>query len=346
MMDQSTPDYHDALDGIAPPCASVRLIGHERSVAQMLAIVRSGHHAILLDGEQGIGKATAAFHLAHALLTGAIPEGDTLPEPNPASAEHRQIAQGAHPNLVHLTRPRNATGSGFKTVITVDEVRRVQHVLSMTASVDRPRIVIVDPVGDMQRSAANALLKTLEEPPANVLFLLISHGAGGLLPTIRSRCQRVRLDPLTDDAVAEVIDLVGGDAIAADQSAQLAALAAGSPRRALVMALFGGADLKQSLDQLLTGARFDTDLAHKLADVAGARGNDTHNGLLRAMMMDMVRSRARDAALRGNGLTADRLATLETETRRRFAEADGFGLDRKQEFLVAAAQLHAALNAH
>lgn len=339
------PGYHDALDGVAPPCASTQRVGHDRACAHMLAIVRAGHHAILLDGQHGIGKATAAFHLANALVSGPAPVADALPAPDPRSPAHRQIARGAHPNLVHLTRPRAATGTGFKTVITIDEVRRVQHFLSMTASADQPRIVIVDPVGDMQRPAANALLKTLEEPPHNTLFLLISHGAGGLLATIRSRCQRVRFDPLDDAAVAQVVRRVGGGAVADGDVETVAARAAGRPRQALTLALFGGGELRDGLDRLLAAPRFETQLAHTLADVAGARGNDTQNGLLREMMADALKARAREAARAGDLRRADRIAAFAADLSRRFAEADAFGLDRKQEFLVAGQRVHALMHA-
>lgn len=345
-MQTPMPDYHDSLDGIAPPAASRRLIGHQRAVADLLAIVRGGHHAVLLEGEQGIGKATAAFHLAHALLSGWKLTETALPHPDPASAEYRQIVGRAHPNLKHLTRPPAASGKGFKTVITIDEVRTIQHFLAMTASADRPRIIIIDPVGDMPRGAANALLKTLEEPPANTLFLLVSHGAGGLLATIRSRCQRIRFEPLQEQDVAETVRLVGGQSVAADQVQLLAAMAGGSPRRALVMALYGGGELRQSLDRLLEGPRFDTPLAHKLADVAGGRGNDTHNVLLREMMDEALGAGARSAARAGNSVRANALASLQAEMAQSFAQADGFGLDRKQEFLVAAARLHAMLHKH
>lgn len=337
------PAQHDALDEVPPPCASTRLVGHARAVAEMLAIVRAGHHAILLDGQHGIGKATAAFHLANALLSGPLPPGDTLPAPQPDAAVHRQIAQGAHPNLIHLTRPQNDKGSGFKTVITVDEVRRVQHFLSMTASADQPRIVIVDPVGDMQRGAANALLKTLEEPPANTLFLLVSHGASGLLPTIRSRCQRVRFETLADADVAAVITHVGG-AVAEPDIDRLAALADGRPRHALTLALYGGGELRDSLDRLFTAPRFDTALAHKLAEVAGARGNDTHNALLREMMAEMLMGRARSAALGGDRRNADRIAAFQQALGAQWRQADAFGLDRKQEFLVATQRVHALMH--
>jgi len=247
--------YHDTLDGVPSPAASTRLIGHAGPVDEACAIIGAGHHAILFEGDEGIGKATAAFHLANALVSGAMPSSAPLPRPDPSSAVYRQIAQGGHPNLMHLTRPHNATGSGFRTVITIDEVRRVSHFLSMTPGEDAPRVVIIDPVGDMPRAAANALLKTLEEPPANTLFILIAHGTGRLLATIKSRCQRLRFSPLSDEEVTRVLNQVAPQASQAVDPDALAALAAGSPRRALMMALYGGVDLWNNLDALMTAPR-------------------------------------------------------------------------------------------
>ena len=157
------------------------------------------HHALLLTGPKGIGKATFAFHLAHHLLS--HPRGEDAPEtfgrPDPASAVARQVASGAHPAVLHLTRPYDERTKKFKSAITVDEVRRVGRFLSLRAHDDSYRVVIVDPADEMNRNAANALLKSLEEPPARAIFLLISHAPGTLLPTIRSRCQVLRFASLS-----------------------------------------------------------------------------------------------------------------------------------------------------
>ncbi len=110
--------------------------------------------------------------------------------------------------MLHLTRPANEKTKGFKTVVTVDEIRRVNRFLSMTSHDGGYRVVIVDPADDMNVNAANALLKNLEEPPSRTVFILISHSPGGLLPTIRSRCQMVRLSPLGNDDLIAALSAV------------------------------------------------------------------------------------------------------------------------------------------
>lgn len=347
------PVFHDGLEGIAPPCASRQLFGHRDPWREMDAIVRAGHHAIVLDGEQGIGKATAAFHLARGLFGSTGPGLTNLagqpPDAQPVlastdDATWRQIATASHPNLVHLTRARNATGNGYKTVITIDDVRRTQHFLSLTPSIDAPRIVIIDPVDDMQRPAANALLKILEEPPDKTLFLLISHGSGGLLATIRSRCQRVRFAPLEDRTVARVLEHVGASVLDLTDIETLTALAGGRPRDALLLALHGGVDLRRTLDQLLQGAQFDVAIAHQLADVAGARDGVVHDGMLRRMLADSVEQAARIAALSGQTAQAGELAEFAARLVGDLRQGAAFGLDRRQEFLVAASRTHRALH--
>ena len=163
----------------------------------LAAAYRSGKlsHALLLAGPQGIGKATLAFHLARHLLRHPSPETapDELEGPDTASSLFRQIATGAHPSVLHLTRPMNEKTKSFKTVVTVDEVRRINRFLSLTSHDGSYRVVIVDPADDMNTNAANALLKNLEEPPSRTLFILITHSIGRLLPTIRSRCQTILL---------------------------------------------------------------------------------------------------------------------------------------------------------
>src|SRR5690606_15561069 len=185
------------------------LVGHDEAMHHLAAAYRAGkmHHGLLLSGPPGIGKAAFAFHLAHHLV--ANPVAADAPEHfssrDPDSPLFRQIAQGAHPSVLHLTRPMNDRTKTFKSVVTVDEIRRIGRFLSMTSHDGGWRVVIVDPADDMNTNAANALLKNLEEPPARTLFVLIAHSPGGLLPTIRSRCQLVRLKPLDEASLLAVL---------------------------------------------------------------------------------------------------------------------------------------------
>lgn len=331
------PIFHDSLDEVPPPSVSTRLIGHEQTLARILNLAEGGHHGIIMCGTQGIGKATTAFHVCNHLLSGSDGACANI---DPDRETYRKIAQIAHPNLLYLTRPLKDDRKGFKTVITVDEVRRLQRFLGMTSSGSGRRIVIVDCLEDMNKNAANAILKLLEEPPVNTLFLLISHAIGGLPPTIRSRCQVVKFASLSPDEIEQALGLVAGTILETSTLPQLAATAGGSVRQALMMALNGGLELRDSLEQFMSAANFDTAAAHKLAEVAGARGDDTHNGLLRQMVLNGVRDRAYQCVHEGNLDRAEKIARIEAELSERFRIADGFNLDRKQEFLITLDRVH------
>lgn len=335
------PQFHDSMDEIAPPCVTQQRVGHEKACAFMLAAAKGGHHALILDGERGIGKATTAFHLANVLLaTEGDIDAETLPTPNIESTTYRQIAQNVHPNLLYLSRPLKDDGKGFKTVITVDEVRRLHRFLGMSASGGSKRVIIIDCLADMNRNAANAVLKLLEEPPSNTLFLLISHGIGGLLPTIRSRCQIVRFSPLNIDEVEQVLKSTAASMVGDEEASRLAALSGGSVRHALMMARSGGLELRDTLETFLKSPNFDTKTAHKLADVAGMRGSDEHNALLRELVLDAVQKGALSNVATGNTTKAEQFSRFSGEFGERTRIADGYNLDRRQEFLIIANQLH------
>ena len=342
------PEVHDTLEGVSPPQLTVRLHGHADEIAFLSDAVNAGklHHALIFEGERGIGKATAAFHLANRLLDPPrVLAGAPIGAIDPESSAFRQSAQGSHPGLLYLTRPRNDAGTGFKQAITVDEIRRVQRFFSMTAAgSDSYRVVIIDPVNDLNRNAANALLKLLEEPPARAVFILIAHGTGGLLPTIRSRCQILKFSPLSDDEIARVLTTqIGADDDAS--VARAASLGGGSARRALLFAQFGGLELEEALDAFLGAARPDTRGAHKLAEIAGNRKSDVHRDILRELVLDRMRAEATAAARTGRMRAAERIAAADMAMQERMRMADAFNLDRKQDFLTLLADVHDLLSA-
>ncbi|MFN7029252.1 MAG: DNA-directed DNA polymerase, partial [Sphingopyxis sp.] len=117
------------------------------------------------------------------------------------SAAGRLVEAGNHPEILHLTRQLKDKSKDLARNITIDQVRTMIRRLHLSLSLGEWRVIIVDAIDDLETDAANALLKTLEEPPAKTLFLLVSHSPGRLLPTIRSRCRTLRFQPVDRDVM-------------------------------------------------------------------------------------------------------------------------------------------------
>ena len=227
------------------------LQGHEQAIAAFREQMAGGrlHHAWLLSGPAGIGKALFASKAALRLLAeaaGPAPQlaGLEVEDEHPVA---RLVEAGSHPDLMRLERLPRDTGGELARNITVEQVRGLQRLFATTPSLSPWRAVIVDSIDDLERSAANALLKNLEEPPPASLFLLVSHAPERLLPTIRSRCRHLRLQPLGTDAMTSALRAALPDAEAAEIEA-LATAAPGSPGRAIA---FRGLDIG-ALDKALT----------------------------------------------------------------------------------------------
>jgi DNA polymerase-3 subunit delta' len=335
MSERLAPEQADSLPDIPEPAENPHLFGHAQHAAQIAAAYRTGklHHALLLAGPKGIGKATFAFHLAHHLLS--HPRAADAPEsfgrPDPESAVARQVASGAHPAVLHLTRPYDDKTKKFKSAITVDEIRRVGRFLSLRAHDDSYRVVIVDPADEMNRNAANALLKSLEEPPARAIFLLISHAPGTLLPTIRSRCQLLRFAPLSEAEIGSVLGSFGsGLPDAPDARRALVERAGGSARQAILLAEHGGFDVTEAADQFIATARRDPLDAYKLADAVTGRDRTVTFDILNEHLLDRIAREAGEAASRGEERRAARLADLWDEANATIRDTDTYNLDRRQ----------------
>src|SRR6266567_6702655 len=189
------------------PRETTALFGHREAETALLNAFRSGRipHAWLIGGAQGIGKATLAYRMARFVLTHPNPQAASVQraETLAVDPDHhvaRQIAAGAHGGLLVLERSLNDRGV-LRTVITVDETRETISFFGSTAAVEGWRVCIVDTVDELNPNAANALLKILEEPPQQSLFLLVSHAPARVLATIQSRCRKLRLRSLTTDEV-------------------------------------------------------------------------------------------------------------------------------------------------
>ncbi|TPK58148.1 MULTISPECIES: DNA polymerase III subunit delta' [unclassified Mesorhizobium] len=347
IFERIAPEQHDTLDGVPEPSETPRLVGHGQAAAMLAAAYRAGKlpHALIFAGPLGIGKATLAFHLAHHLLKHPAFEQapETLAVPDPASSLFRQIATGAHPGVLHLTRPLNDKTKNFKTVVTVDEIRKVNRFLSMTSHDGSYRVVIVDPADDMNTNAANALLKNLEEPPARTLFILIVHAPGSLLPTIRSRCQLVRLSPLDIDelmAVLETAEPPPGDPAA---RAALATRAGGSARNAILLTQYGGLEIAETLDALVSAGKSDIAGAYRLAEVVAGRDQAIQFDIFNRRALDLLSDAASRAALAGDLARAKTLSDTWHEALDAISETDTYNLDKKQHALTMIDRLKSAM---
>ena len=325
---------HDDLDGIAPPQATLRLFGHDEAWQELTRAAAGGklHHGWLFQGPQGIGKATAAFAFARHLFT---PPSRRTDEPLAEFDDPmvRQVAQDTYPGLVHVTRPPVERGTGFRTQITVEEVRRLNRFFQATASAESWRVAIVDPADDMNASAANALLKMLEEPPARSVFVIVNHTPGRLLPTIRSRCRLLRFGPLEAEPLGAAVAQALPDANSADVAAAIP-VCEGSVRQAITLIANGGIALRSGLDHVLSADRPDWNAIHSLADQMTAKGREQSFDLLVQALLTAVARSAEQSLDAGDGEGAARLSGFWQAESRRIREAVAYNLDRKQILLT------------
>ncbi len=174
------------------------IIGHERPKRWLQAAMRSGRlaHALLFHGEERIGKLLTARVLAQAVNCEASPPLDP-PDACGTCRSCRQIETGAHPDVTILA----ATGEKGET----DHAREIESRFIYRPLIGRLKIVVLDNADLLRREGANALLKTIEEPPSDSLIVLVSSRPEALLPTIRSRCQAIRFAPLAQDLVEATV---------------------------------------------------------------------------------------------------------------------------------------------
>ncbi|GBF57177.1 DNA polymerase III subunit tau [Candidatus Phycosocius bacilliformis] len=235
----------DQEPGSPHPRAVFELFGHHAAEAELADSLTHGrsHHAWLMTGPKGIGKATLAYRFARRLL-GARPDPSGLLASDPDDPICRKIAQGAHPDLRTATR-LDPEKSEIKRDVTIGAIRDLTQFFTMTADGrDGARVGIIDCADDMSVSAANALLKTLEEPPPGATLILLSHTPGRLLPTLRSRCRRLDLVSLSDADMAQALP---------DLDAATRSLAAGRPGRAKALMALQAAKLYATLSRHLSG---------------------------------------------------------------------------------------------
>ena len=352
-----------------PPWRNDRLVGHEPAEKTMLAAQQIGrlHHAWLLTGPRGIGKATLAWRFARFLLSGAgqgglfggVPESLDVAADAPGRAF---VDARSHPDLFHLRRSLNTDTGRIRAEISVDDVRDLGAFMHMTPAMGDWRVAIVDSADEMNRNSANAVLKVLEEPPPKAVLLIVAHAPGRLLPTIRSRCRRLALHPLPED---DVIRLLGDYApdTPAEERAPLARLAEGSIGRALELARAGSLALYRDMVEVLaTLPDLDMPRLHGFAERFAKRGEEANADWrsLNYLFDGWLKALARHAAVGGeaapvvpreSGLHAKLLAAARLDrwmeaweqVAHLMSRADAVNLDRKQTVLGSFLVLQSAM---
>jgi len=350
-----------------PPAAAsaTRLIGHEAAELAFLNALSTGRmpHAWLITGPKGVGKATLAFRMARTLLStpveaqgsglfGEAPRRAITLEMDSGHPTFRRVAELAHSDFRLLRRSLNDKGK-LRSEIVIEDVRAAIDFLRMTPAEGDWRVLIVDAADDLNRNAANALLKILEEPRPRTVLILVSHAPGRLLPTIRSRCRRLTLSPLPE-ALMEA-ELRSRAPELADENLHLvAALAEGSLGHALTLIETEALALFHEIAGLLVQwPRADTAALHKLADRLSGRGTE-QTFEQAAELLEWIGTRfLRNAAL-GGSVTVERFAGEADLTRkwlraagldrwlelwekveRLFARVLSVNLDRRQAWLTA-----------
>ena len=351
-----------------PPWRNDRLVGHEAAEKTMLAAQQIGrlHHAWLLTGPRGIGKATLAWRFARFLLAGqqgglfaAAPDGLGVAQEAPGRA---LVDARSHPDLFHLRRTLRPDGTQIGGDITISNVRELGEFMHMTPAMGEWRVAIIDSADEMNRNSANAVLKVLEEPPPKAVLLIVAHAPGRLLPTIRSRCRRLALHPLTEDTVVRLLGDYAPDT-AEEERVALARLAEGSIGRALELARAGSLALyRDMVDVLATLPDLDMPRLHGFAERFAKRGEEANADWrsLNYLFDGWLKGLARHAAVGGvetpvvpqeKGLhdkllgaaRLDRWMEAWEKVAHLMSRADAVNLDRKQTVLGSFLVLQSAM---
>jgi DNA polymerase-3 subunit delta' len=324
----------DRLEGHPHPRETFALVGQGDVLARAARAIRAGRPpgAWLITGPPGIGKATFAYRIARYMLRyGATAEG---PEDLSVAANDpvaMQVTAGAHPGLLSLKRGLNDAGK-LMTVLSVAEIRKLSGFFGMTSGAGGWRIAIIDTADDMNDNAANALLKALEEPPSRAMLMLLANAPGRLLPTIRSRCQRLDLKPLGErELETELTDRLPD--MNDGERAMLARLAGGSLGAALALASDDGLAIAADAERLIDHAASPDiaatfALADKLARIT--EGTERFGQFLLQTLADRIHARAMSG-----GARLDRWTAVLEKLKGSFVRTDALHLDPRQTILSA-----------
>lgn len=321
-------------DNLPSPRSRVHQIGQASIEADLRRTMGEGalSHGWIISGPPGIGKATLAFRIARGVLDPGSLETKTSFDVSTASRVFRLIAASAHPDLFVAERLWDEKKNRYQTEIPVETIRKLTHFLSRTASFGGWRVAIIDTADDMNRNAANAILKVLEEPPAKTLLLLLSAHPGRLLATIRSRCRTLTLPAVPDETIKKFL---ADEGITQTLSAEATAFIAGRPGFALTLAQEGGAQGVKIARDFLSAVAAGRDTS-RFVGALTARGSENiwsvFTEALNFFLMSETRRVAigRDSQLGANISSAHSLHRAWTTQSALISRGEGLNLDKGQ----------------
>jgi DNA polymerase III subunit delta' len=318
------------------PRATPVLFGHAAAEAAFLAAYRSGRvpHAFLIVGPKGIGKATLAYRIARFVLAHPDPSATAVQRAKSLAVDTgdpvaRRIAAQGQGDLLVLERTPNEKGV-LRQQIAVDDVRRTVSFFGSTAGEGGWRIAIVDAVDELNRSSADALLKVLEEPPQRALLLLVSHAAGRVPATLRSRCRVITLRPLADPDIIAAVAAGTGSTASDPQVIAAAAAAEGSVARALALLDEDALALRQQALDLLDGLpALDPNGMHALGDALAGTDPQPLASFIDTVNAWLSNRLDREGAGRGEIGRLARLAEVWERVNQAARDAAEYNLERK-----------------
>jgi DNA polymerase-3 subunit delta' len=340
----------DAMEALPHPREAERLFGHAEAEGALLDAYRSRRlsHAWLIGGPRGIGKATLSWRFTRFLLANPDPGSAivrnavdlSVPRAHPVWA---RLQSGAYGDVAVLRREWNDKTRKFFSEIRVDDVRHALQLFQRASSAGGYRICILDSAEDLNRSSANALLKVIEEPPPQSLFLIVSHQPSQVMPTILSRCRKMFLGALAPAEVRAAVEAIGspGRELPPGEFEALLGRSGGSVSQTLRMLddtrLALDRELRTELERL---PEIDWRALHRLADRLGAAEAVEPSGIMIDTVLDWIDARVRAGA--HGAVTARRLAPLAEvweKVRAAARDAEALNLDKRPLLLSIFADL-------
>jgi len=327
------------------PAENPELLGHEDAVRTLEQALASGrlHHGWLFHGRRGIGKATLAYRFARVLLRGEASRSGL--HVDAADPVFTQVAGRHHPDLAVIEQERDQKTGKLKSEIPVDKVREAASKLHSTSAIAERRVLIVDGAEHLNRNAANALLKPLEEPPSGAVLILISHRPGQVTATLRSRCAKLPLQGLNDATLIELLAKHAPD-LAAEARTPIVSMASGSIGRALELADGAWLETYEKVLKTLAAEPLDAlaieDLASALSKWSAKEGFPAVIDLIQTVFGRIIAEATgrsgsplfageeKNLSSLGSRQTLDRWAGLWEKIGRLSAAVDGVNLDHTQ----------------